>query len=122
VPNHDMKRLFVVTRIKGKAWDSTKAMRSQVQWPEHATFMDDLANNRFVILGGPLGDKGNILLVVDATDEGEIRSTLARDPWSKLAILEVQSIHLWTVLLQAGPAIRAMPPPRENFGTDARAS
>ncbi len=116
-----MKRLFVVTRIRGKTWDSTKSMNAQVQWPEHATFMDDLATNRFVMLGGPLGDEGNILLVVDAADEGEIRSTLARDPWSKLSILEVQSIQLWTVLLQAGPPIRAMPSPRENFGSDARA-
>ena len=97
-------------------------MNSQEQWPEHATFMDELATNRFVVLGGPLGDGGETLLIVDAADEDEIRTTLARDPWSKLAILEVQSIQLWTVLLQAGPVIRAMPPPRENFESDARAS
>ena len=84
--------------------------------------MDELATNRFVILGGPLGDEGKTLLVVDAADEGEIRSTLARDPWSKSGLLKVQSIQLWTVLLQAGPAIRAMPSPRDNFGSDARAS
>jgi hypothetical protein len=116
-----MKRLFVVARTRGKAWDPTKPMNAQVQWPEHAIFMDDLASNRFVVLGGPLGDGSKTLLVVDAADEGEIRSTLARDPWSKLGILEVQSIELWTVLLQAGPAIRAMPSPRKNFGSDARA-
>ena len=104
-----MKRLFVVTRIRGKAWNSTKPMNSQVQWAEHAAFMDELADNRFVVLGGPLGDGDKVLLVVDAGDEGEIRSTLARDPWSKLGLLEVESIQLWTVLLQAGPAIHAMP-------------
>ena len=112
-----MKRLFVVTRIRGTAWDPIKPMRSQAQWPEHALFMDDLATNRFVMLGGPLGDGEKTLLVVDATDEVEIRSTLARDPWSKAGILEVQSIELWTVLLQAGPAIRAMPDPKENLGS-----
>lgn len=84
--------------------------------------MDELASNRFVVLGGPLGEDGNVMLVVDGADEGEIRSTLARDPWSKLGILEVQSIQLWTVLLQAGPAIRAMPSPQGDFGSDARAS
>jgi hypothetical protein len=97
-------------------------MRSQTQWPEHADFMDQLADNRFVILGGPLDEGENTLLVVDAADEGEIRSTLARDPWSKLGLLEVQSIQLWTVLLQAGPAIRAMPSPQERFGSGTRAS
>jgi uncharacterized protein YciI len=117
----DMKRMFVVTRIKGKAWNAVKPMNAQEQWPEHAAFMDDLATDRFVMLGGPLGD-GKILLVVDAADENEIRSTLAPDPWSKSGILEIESIQLWTVLLQAGPVIHAMPSPRENFGSDARAS
>ena len=106
-----MKRLFVVTRTRGRTWDSTKGMRLQKQWPEHAEFMDELANNRFVILGGPLGEGEKTLLVVDATDEAEIRSTLARDPWSKSGLLETESIHLWTVLLHAGPALRVMPSP-----------
>jgi uncharacterized protein len=109
-----MKRLFVVTRTRGKAWAPNKPMRSQVQWAEHATFMDELADNRFVILGGPLDDGAHTLLVVDAADENEIRATLARDPWSKLGLLEVQSIQLWTVLLQAGPAIRIMPSPAQK--------
>ena len=117
-----MKRLFVVTRTRGDAWAPTKPMQSQTQWPEHAAFMDDLADKRFVILGGPLGDGEKTLLVVDAADEAEIRSTLARDPWSKLGLLEVESIQLWTVLLQAGPAIRAMPSPQERFGSGSRAS
>jgi uncharacterized protein YciI len=109
-----MKRLFVVTRTRGKAWDSTKPMSSQKEWPEHATFMDDLANNRFVILGGPLDDGDRTLLIVDASNEAEIRSTLAQDPWSKSGVLELQSVQLWTVLLQAGPAIRAMPSPAQK--------
>ncbi len=106
-----MKRLFVVTRSRGKAWDAAKPMNSQKEWPEHAVFMDDLASARFVILGGPVGDEGKTLLVVDAADEGEIRATLAKDPWSKSGLLELDSIQLWTVLLQAGPAIRMMPAP-----------
>ena len=114
-----MKKLFVVTRTRGRGWDSAKPMNSQKGWSEHAMFMDDLANNRFVILGGPLGDAGKVLLVVDAADENEIRSTLAGDPWSKSAMLEVQSIEPWTVLLQAGPAIRVMPPPRKISAFDS---
>jgi uncharacterized protein YciI len=104
-----MKRLFVVTRRRGKAWDLNKPMRSQTQWPEHASFMDELADDRFVVLGGPLDDGEKTLLIVDAADEAEIRSTLAEDPWSQSGVLELESIQLWTVLLQAGPAIHAMP-------------
>ncbi len=97
-------------------------MRLQKQWEEHALFMDDLADNRFVILGGPLDDGARTLLVVDAQDEAEIRSTLARDPWSKSGILDLQSIELWTVLLQAGPGIRAMPSPGQDFNKNVRFS
>ena len=90
-------------------------MRSQAQWDAHAEFMDDLANKRFIMLGGPLDvNEKKILLIVDAADDAEIRSTLAQDPWSKAAILEIQSIELWTVLLQAGPSIRVMPPPEKQ--------
>jgi uncharacterized protein YciI len=109
-----MKRLFAVMRTRGKAWDRANPMRSQAQWPEHAAFMDELADNRFVILGGPLDDGEKTLLVVDARDEAEIRATLARDPWSRMGLLEIESIQLWTVLLQAGPAIRAMPSPAQK--------
>ncbi len=77
-------------------------MRSQEQWTEHATFMDQLAADGFVVLGGPLGDEGKVLLVVNAADESEVHSTLAQDPWRQSGILEVPAIQRWTILLQAG--------------------
>ena len=101
----EMKTLFVVTRIRGQAWDASKPMNSQEQWPEHATFMNQLAADGFVMLGGPIGDEGNILLVVDAANENEIRSTLAHDPWSQSGLLEVQAMQRWTILLQAGEGV-----------------
>ena len=100
-----MKTLFVVTRTKGQAWDATKPMHSQEQWPEHVTFMNQLAAVGFVVLGGPIGDEGNILLVLDAADESEVHSTLARDPWSQSGILEVHAIQRWTILLHAGEEV-----------------
>ena len=84
--------------------------------------MDDLADNRFVVLGGPLDDGEKTLLIVDAADEAEIRSTLADDPWSRSGMLEVESIQLWTVLLQAGPALHVVPSPTKNVGSSLRAS
>jgi len=41
-------------------------MREQEKWAEHAAFMDALADDGFVILGGPLGDGTEVLLIVDA--------------------------------------------------------
>ncbi len=97
-----MRRLFAVVRTKGRAWDAATPMRSQAGWPEHAAFMDRLAAAGFVVLGGPLGDGDDFLLAVNAADEEEITRTLKRDPWTASGVLDVKSIHPWTILLEAG--------------------
>lgn len=96
-----MRTLFAVVRTKGRAWDPTKPMRYQQGWSEHAMFMDKLAADGFVVLGGPLGTSGDVLLAIKARDESEVRSTLQRDPWSQSGILDVKSIQPWTILLES---------------------
>lgn len=64
--------------------------------------MNQLAADGFVVLGGPLGDSGEVLLIIDASDEDEIQTTLERDPWSPSGQLEVQKIQRWTILLDSG--------------------
>ena len=39
---------------------------SPEQWDEHAAFMNALVDDGFVVLGGPLGDEGKILLIIKA--------------------------------------------------------
>jgi hypothetical protein len=96
-----MKTLFVVTLIKGEAWDASKPMRSQEHWTEHAALMDRMAADGFIVLGGPLGDESKVLLVINAADESEIHSRFAQDPWIP-GIRVMQSIQQWTIFLQAG--------------------
>ena len=96
-----MRTLFAVVRTKGDAWDATKPMRSQEQWSEHAVFMDRLAAQAFIVLGGPLGETGDFLLAVRAADENEIRATLQQDPWSQSGMLAIKSIQPWTILLES---------------------
>jgi uncharacterized protein YciI len=70
-----MKQLFALTRIRGPAWDVSKAMNAQEQWTEHATFMNRLAADGFVVLGGPLGDSDDVfLLIIHAADANEINA------------------------------------------------
>jgi uncharacterized protein YciI len=95
-----MKHLFAVTRTHGPAWDGGKPMEAQEKWAEHATFMNQLAADGFIVLGGPLGQSGDVLLVIDATDANEINAALARDPWSQLGLLAIKEIQPWTILLQ----------------------
>ena len=99
--NYYNKTLFAVTRTKGKAWDINKPMRSQQQWDEHAAFMDKLVSDGFIVLGGPLGGEGNALLIIEASDENEIRKKLSQDNWSQMNILEIKDIQPWNILLQS---------------------
>jgi len=96
-----MKQLFVVTRTRGRAWDASKPMNQQEQWTDHAAFMNRLATDGFVLLGGPLSDTDDFLLIVDAADANEINATLARDPWTQSGMLKVKDIQPWTILLEA---------------------
>ncbi len=63
--------------------------------------MNQLAADEFVVLGGPLGDTDDFLLIVDAADANEINATLARDPWTQSGMLKVKDIQPWTILLEA---------------------
>ena len=95
------KTLFAVTRTKGKQWNPNKEMRFQKGWDEHAEFMDALAEEGFIILGGPVGNGKDTLLIIEAADEKEIRERLIADSWSRMNILEIKHILPWSILLQS---------------------
>lgn len=88
---------FMVVTGQGKGWDHTKSMREQPGWDRHATFMDSLAEEGFVVLGGPLGDASRALLIIQASSEEVVRSKLSQDPWADLRPIE--SLEAWDVLL-----------------------
>jgi hypothetical protein len=94
---------YLVEQTKGPTWDHARRRREQVGWDQHAAFMDRLAAERFVVLGGPIGDDGevdNVLLVVDAQDEATIRARLGEDPWRD-GVLRIESIRPWSIWLGA---------------------
>ena len=93
---------YLVEQAKGPAWDHARGRREQAGWDEHAAFMDALAEEGFVVLGGPIGegDGDNALLVVDAEGEAAIRARLAEDPWAD-GLLTIESIRAWSVWLRA---------------------
>jgi uncharacterized protein YciI len=90
---------YAVVRERGSAWDTTRPMREQDAWAEHAAFMDGLADSGFVVLGGPLGDGRNTLLIVDSESEDAIHARLATDPWTPMDLLRVTKVEPWHVLL-----------------------
>jgi uncharacterized protein YciI len=94
-----MPTYLTVRRVRGPAWDAAVPMRSQPLWAEHAIFMNALAAEGFVVLGGPLGSGEEVLLVIDAASEEAARARLAADPWSTAGLLQISRVEPWTVLL-----------------------
>lgn len=88
----------VVLLRSGPEWDPAKPLEEQSGWAAHASFMDLLVDEGFVVLGGPLSDEHRVVHAVKAESEEEIRATLARDPWSETH-LRVGVIEPWTIRL-----------------------
>jgi len=91
--------VFALTLVHGASWDGDRPRREQAQWDEHAQFMDALVADGFVVLGGPIGDGSDVLLIVDAADDAEVRTRLAPDPWLVAGILAIDSLRPWQIWL-----------------------
>ena len=89
---------FVVLRRTGPRWDRSRPLEEQSDWEAHAAFMDGLVDDGFVVLGGPLADEVRVVLAIEASSEDEVRSALARDPWSGTHLV-VETVEPWTIRL-----------------------
>ena len=93
---------YAVLRERGENWDAGLPMRQQGRWDEHAAFMDALADEGFIILGGPLGDgEMRFLHIIAAESKQAIADRLADDPWTPLKLLRTASVVRWEILLRA---------------------
>ncbi len=93
--------LYVVINEQGPSWEDKIPMRGQKGWDEHAKFINSLEAERFILLGGPLGNyfKHRAMLVVDAPDEQNLRMRLAEDPWMQTGVLRLIETYSWEVLV-----------------------
>jgi len=98
-----MKDKFIVTSSPGPNRDSSKGTREQPFWDEHAAFIDDLVDQGFIFMGGPLVDEGGLpcgaLLIVNADNENEVRKNLKNDPWFERGILKLESVNRWQIFI-----------------------
>lgn len=103
---------FAVIRERASGWDWSAPMRRQAEWDAHAAFMDDLANRRLIIAGGPLGSENEarrVLHIFDMPDIASIEALLERDPWTPMQLLKTLSIEPWNLLL-GSPVRFGLPP------------
>ena len=90
---------FVVRLARGGPWDWSRDMREQADWDEHARYMDELVERGFIVLGGPLDGNREVIEIISAASEEEVRARLAEDVWAKTGLLRPVSIERWTILL-----------------------
>lgn len=94
-----MKNTFIAISSAGPNRDQSKGAREQPFWDEHAAFIDQLVDDGFILMGGPLVDEGGSLLIVNAGDENEVRDKLRKDPWTRQGILKLDSIKRWDIFI-----------------------
>ena len=92
-------QLYVVRVERCGPWDWSRDLREQDGWDEHARFMNGLVDDGLIVLGGPLDGGREVVHVVDAHSEEEIRSRFAEDNWARNGMLTITSIERWTILL-----------------------
>jgi uncharacterized protein YciI len=95
--------LFAVIRTRGAGWDGSRPLEGQVDWSGHASFMNALAAEGFVALGGPLEGTPDVLLVIRASTREEILTRLSADPWTRTDLLRVSQITPWSLRLGSIP-------------------
>jgi uncharacterized protein YciI len=95
-----MAMFLVVVRRSGPEWDPSRPLEEQSGWAAHASFMDGLVDDGFIVLGGPLADEQRVAHAVEAESEEAVRAMLARDPWSETH-LRIDTIDPWTIRLDA---------------------
>ncbi len=93
---------FAVIREAGPAWGDGNGIAAQPPLAEHAAFMNTVAEEGFVVCGGPLAgtehERLRALLIVRADNEGEIRRRLADDPWTRADRLVIATIESWNIM------------------------
>lgn len=99
-----MLTFLVLLDRSGPCYDPSLRLEEQAGWAAHASFMDALVGEGFIVLGGPLDDV-RVAHVVEAESVEAVRAMLARDPWSGTH-LRVASIDAWTLRLDARSSSR----------------
>jgi uncharacterized protein YciI len=96
---------FAVIREAGPAWTDGNGISEQPGVSDHAAFMNALADQGFVLFGGPLAGSEHgrlrVLLIVNAGSTAEIQRRLADDPWARTEQLLTVSVEPWNIFVRA---------------------
>ena len=97
--------LFAITREAGPSWADGKGAFEQPAVNDHVAFMNNLADEGFVLFAGPLAgsehDRIRVLLIAEAGSEADIHRRLADDPWARTQLVTTSVVEPWNLLVGA---------------------
>ncbi len=94
-----------VALVHASNLDRNRPICEQARWTEHAAFMDGLVDDRFIVMGRPLGDgKQRCTWSMPSTASGE-KPSQNRSLGSN-GLLEVGSVTEWSLWLDGRGAAR----------------
>jgi uncharacterized protein len=96
-----MKTYYAALLRPGSLWDSSKPVREQQFWDEHARFIDALFDEGKIILAGPFADRSGSLVIVAADNSEQVWEMYRSDPWTEHDVLVVYDVKEWTIFLDA---------------------
>jgi len=97
--------LYAVIRTRGPAWNRALSLEQQPDWNRHAHFMNGLQGEGLIVLGGPLEESSDVLLIFQAAGPDQIRNRLQDDPWTKMDLLRISRISPWSLRLGSLPVL-----------------
>jgi uncharacterized protein YciI len=78
-----MKKTFVAFVQRTEAWDHSREAHEQDGFAGHAAYMGRLEAEGFIAMAGLLAESSEILFVLLADSEEEVRARFAQDPWQQ---------------------------------------
>ena len=81
--------LFVII---GRDSAQAKELRPKLR-PAHLAYLADVGRNNRIVLAGPLTDGAGSLIVLDASDETQVRAIADRDPYRTGGVFGEVEVH-----------------------------
>jgi len=94
-----MSQFYLASSVAGPNRDLTKGSREQSYWDQHAEFIDQLVDEGFIVMGGPIAGEGGALLIVKSDSEAAVRQRLRNDPWTTHGILKLVNVQRWEIFI-----------------------
>lgn len=91
-----MKKTFFALVQRTELWDQSKEAHEQDGFAGHAAYMGKLEQDGVIASAGLLADSSDIVFVMLADSEDEVRARFADDPWQQdghAKLVRLEEVH-----------------------------